>query len=157
MRIEYSLGEIIAALALVISFYATWRTFRFKKSEQELVEIQKKLNTFMLEKEQRDAEQATRAELGAAFVTLGAHKHRLKVFNKGKATAYQVNLNFPEGNDVILQQDIQEKLPLESLERGQSVELIAAVTLSTKRKHAIELLWHDEDGIEHSKVVHATL
>jgi hypothetical protein len=41
------------------------------------------------------------------------------------------------------------------LERGQSVDLIASVTLGTKGKHAIaiELLWQHENGIEHSKFV----
>lgn len=156
MNLEYGLGDIIAALALILSFYATWRSFRFKKSEQEMLEIQKNLNILMLERERRVNEQSAKADLGAAFVSIGTKKHRLKIFNKGKAMARNVKISFPEGNELIIEQDIQQKFPLETLESGQSVELIASVALNTKRKLAIELSWDDDTG-EQNKVVHVTL
>lgn len=152
-----SLGEIIAGLAFLLSVYATWRTHRFKKSEEELLDIQKKLNALIIDKEEREAANEKKADIGANFITIGSKKHRLKVFNKGKATAYNVTIDFPEGNHVILDQDIKRKFPLESLERGQSVELIAVVAMHTKSKLAIRLSWQNEDGKTDDKVVYATL
>lgn len=106
------LEDIIAFLALILSIYATHRALKFKKSQKELVEIQKKLNLLMLEKEEREANEAIRADLGANFITIGKNKHRLKIFNKGKNTAYNVKIEFPEGNDIILENDLEEKFHL---------------------------------------------
>ena len=152
-----STGDVIAALALLLSGYATWRSHGFKKKEAELLDVQRKVNALLLEKEKREAAQATRADLGASFFSLGSSKHRLKVFNKGKATAYGVEIDFPDGDDVVIKSDIQDKFPMETMEPGQSVELIAAVHMGTKRKHTIRLVWHDAEGNEQEKIVHATL
>lgn len=152
-----TVDNIIAGLALILSGYATWRSHKFKKKEEDLLELQRKVNALVLEKEQREATEASRAELGAHFVTLGSGKHRLKIFNKGKAVAKHVQIDFPDGNDVIIESDIREKFPMETMEPGQSVELIAAVAKGTKRKLAICLRWQDFDGEEREKVIYATL
>ena len=151
------LGDIIAFFALLLSGYATWRTHRFKKSEEELLDIQKKLNVLIIDKEKREAANEKKAELGANFITIGSNKHRLKIFNKGKATAYNVTIAFPEENNIIHKHDIDAIFPLESLERGQSVELFAVIGMHTKSKLAIHLSWQNEDGETSEKVAYATL
>lgn len=154
---EISAGDIIAALALVLSAYATWRSHRFKEKQEEFLDIQRKVNALVLEKEEREAAQANQADLGANFFSLGSSKHRLKVFNRGRAIAHEVEIAFPGGNDVVIQADVQDKFPMETMEPGQSVELIAAVHTGTKRKQVIRLTWKDADGREQEKIVHATL
>mgnify|MGYP001037422278 FL=1 len=157
INVAVSLGDIIAIPALVLSAYATWRAHTFKKREEELMEIQKKLNTLMLDKEKREAAHEKEADLGANFVTIGSEKYRLRISNKGRAAAYHVTIDFPEGNDIILEDDIQEKFPLELLERGQSVELVAMIAMGTKRKLAIRLSWQSADGERFEKTVYATV
>jgi hypothetical protein len=157
INVTVSLGDIIAILALVLSAYATWRAHTFKKREEELMEIQKKLNTLMLDKEKREAAHEKEADLSANFVTIGSKKYRLRIFNKGRAAAYHVTIDFPEGNDIILEDDIQEKFPLELLERGQSVDLIAMIAMGTKRKLAIRLSWESADGERCEKTVYVTV
>jgi len=141
----------------VLSAYATWRAHAFKKREEELLEIQKKLNMLMLDKEKREAAHEKEADLSANFVTIGSEKHRLRISNKGRAAAYHVTIDFPEGNDIILEDDIQEKFPLELLEHGQSVELVAMIAMDTKRKLAIRLSWENIDGERCEKTVYATV
>ena len=153
----FSLGDIIAGLALLLSAYATWRSHRFKKKEEDLLDVQRKVNSLVLEKEKREAEQAERAELGASFIAIGSKKHRLKIFNRGKAPAHKVSIDFPEGNDIIPDTELRDKFPMELIEPGQAVELIASVHLGTKRKHAIGLRWKDAGGQEREKVVRVTL
>lgn len=141
----------------MLSAYATWRAHAFKKREEELLEIQKKLNMLMLDKEKREAAHEKEADLSANFVTIGSEKHRLRISNKGRAAAYHVTIDFPEGNDIILEDDIQEKFPLELLEHGQSVELVAMIAMDTKRKLAIRLSWENIDGERCEKTVYATV
>ena len=153
---EY-LSEFIAFLALLLSGYATYRSLKFKKNEKELVEVQKKLNQLMLEKEKREANQAQKADLGANFITTGKHKHRLKIFNKGKATAYNINIEFPDGNDLILEHGLKEKFPMEIMEPGQSVALVTAFDKQSKSKLKVKLRWENEREEADEKILYSTI
>lgn len=157
MPMPIDAGDIIAGLALLMSAYATWRTISFNEKQKSLIESQENLNNLLLEKEQGEALSDKKADLGASFVKLGNSKHRLKIWNKGSATARNVRLEFPEGNGIIIESEIEEKFPLESLEKLQSVELIAAVHMGTKSKHVIRLVWEDDAHDHNEKLAYPTL
>jgi len=151
-----TLSDIIASLSLLLSIIATWESTKYKKLERELLEQQKKLNELILEKEQREARLAESADLGASMVRLGSSRHRLRVYNRGPATAYNVKIDFPEGNDVVIEADLHEKFPLETMEPGQSVELVAAVAMETRRKLAVRLSWENQEGTPSEKTIYVT-
>ncbi|MDH1291363.1 hypothetical protein N5C43_08835 [Comamonas terrigena] len=157
MAITIEPGDIIAGLALLFSIYATVKTVQFNNRQKSLIESQEKLNKLLLEKETSDSASGRQANIGASFIKLGSSKYRLKIWNKGKAVARNVILEFPEGNDVLIESDIKEKFPLEALDTHQSVELIASVHMETKSKHAIRLIWSDEHSERNEKLVYATL
>ncbi|KAF0805873.1 hypothetical protein A6D6_01929 [Alcanivorax xiamenensis] len=157
MPVSIDVGDVIAGLAFLLSAYATWQTVSFNKKQRALVESQEKLNNRLLEKESEDSLKEKRADLGASFIKLGSSKYRLKIWNKGAATARNVRLEFPEGNDVVIDSDVADKFPLESLEKHQSVELIAAVHMQTKRKHVVRLIWEDEAQAYNEKLSYPTL
>ena len=157
MPITVDAGDIIAGMALLLSGYATWKIFRFNERQKALIESQEKLNNLLLEKEKSEAANEKKADLGASFIKLGNSKYRLKIWNKGKTSANNINIEFPEGNDVLMQSEIDDKFPLESLDTYQSVELIAAVAMQTKRKHVLRLIWSDESGEKNEKIVYPTL
>lgn len=150
-------GDVIAGLAFLLSGYATWQTVSFNKKQKSLVESQEKLNNLLLEKESEDALKEKSADLGASFIKLGSSKYRLKIWNKGSATAKNVRIEFPEGNDVVVDSEVSDKFPMESLERHQSVELIAAVHMQTKRKHVVRLIWEDDAQTHNEKLSYPTL
>lgn len=150
-------GDIIASLAFLLSGYATWQTVSFNKKQKSLIESQEKLNNLLMEKENEDSLREKRADLGASFIKLGSTKYRLKIWNKGASTARNVKIEFPEGNDVVIDSEVTDKFPMESLERHQSVELIAAVHMQTKRKHVVRLLWEDDAQSHNEKLSYPTL
>jgi len=152
-----SIGDGIALAALLLSGYATWKTFKFNERQNDLIESQDRLNKLLVDKERGEALNSKRADLGATFIKLGSNKYRLKIWNKGKATARNVSLEFPEGNECLMQSDIDSKFPLEILDTHQSVELIAAVGMETKSKHPMRLIWNDESGERNEKLVYPTL
>ena len=157
MPVSIDAGDVIAGLAFLLSAYATWQTVSFNKKQKSLVESQERLNIRLLEKENDDALKEKRADLGASFIKLGSGKYRLKIWNKGAATARNVRLEFPEGNDVVIDSDVTDKFPMESLERHQSVELIAAVHMQTKGKHVLRLIWEDDAQAYNEKLSYPTL
>jgi hypothetical protein len=157
INVTFESGDIIATLALVFSVYATFKTVQFNNRQQEVIKSQAQLNELLLSKEAAGVELDKQADLGATFLKLGNSKYRLKVFNKGKAPAKHVTIHFPEGNEVILESDIERKFPLQLLDVHQSVELIAAVHSETKLKHLIKLEWEDGRTGRAAKELWATL
>ena len=157
IALSFSSSDIIATLALLISAYTAWKTVQFNNKQKTLIESQEKLNLRLLEREEADSASDKKADLGATFLVLGSSNHRLKVWNKGKSTARNVSIEFPDGNDCILQSDVSEKFPLEALDTHQSVELMASVHMGTKRKHAIKLIWSDEFNQRNEKTVYPTI
>jgi hypothetical protein len=157
MPFTVSFGDVVAGLALFLSAYAIWTTLKFNRRQISLIESQQRLNEVLLKKGESEALDARKADLGASFIKLGSSNYRLKIWNKGKASARDVRIDFPEGNDVVPHSEIERKFPLESLEQYQSVELIAAVSMDTKSKHTIRLAWSDGYSDKNEKTVYVTL
>jgi len=150
-------SDIVAGLAFFLSAFATWKTVKFNNRQQSLIESQERLNKRLLEKEDAEAADEKKADLGTSFVKLGSSNYRLKVWNKGRGVARNVRLEFPSGNDVIVQSDVDRKFPLEVLDPFQSVELIAAVHMGSKAKHEIKLTWADNFSESNEKLTYPTL
>ncbi|EGQ9994277.1 hypothetical protein JKP11_22265 [Vibrio vulnificus] len=150
-------GDGIALLALGLSGYATWRTIQFNKRQDSLIETQKKLNQLLLAKETEEVLDDRKADLGASIIKLGNHKYRLKVWNKGNAEAKNVTVEFPDGNELVPDSELESKLPYESLEKHASIELLAVVHMQTPRKHKLKLCWSDEHRNKNEKIVYPTL
>jgi len=157
MNISLNASDVLASLAFLLSAYATWKTVRFNDRQKSLIESQERLNQRLLEKEDAESTSEKKADLCATFIKLGSSNYRLKIWNKGKATARNVSIDFPEGNDCFMESDIRSKFPLETLDTHQSVELIAAVCLETKNKHAVKLGWADDFSPINEKIVYPTL
>jgi hypothetical protein len=150
-------GEIIAGFALLFSIYATFKTIQFNNRQQKLIFTQEKLNQLLLDKETSVIEFEKQAELGASFLKLGSNKYRVKIWNKGKAPAQDVSIEFPEGNEIVSEREINEKFPLQFLDVHQAVELIASVGLSTKSKHLVKLEWSDGRALRVEKLIWITI
>lgn len=156
MPFSISVGDAIATGALLLSGYSTWMTFRFNQKQKQVIESQERLNRLLLEKETSDAISFRKADLGATFIKIGSSDRRLKIWNKGKSAARNVTMEFPEGNGCLIKSDIDSKFPLEILDPHQSVEFIASLSLNSKSKHPIKLIWSDDFSERNEKVVYPT-
>ncbi|WP_274507213.1 hypothetical protein [Xanthomonas campestris] len=154
---SFSTGDGIAVAALLLSAYATWKTYQFNEKQKSLIESQERLNRLLLDKEASEASSTKKADLGANFIKLGSNQYRLKIFNKGKSAARNVTIGFPEGNDCFIDSDIEAKFPLERMDPQQSVELIAAVHFETKSKQVIKIYWSDDHAENNEKLVYPTI
>lgn len=153
-----SWGDTFTALAFFLSLFATGMTLWFNHKQKALMQSQERLNNMLLQQGEREQLKTSKADLGASFIKLGSSKYRLKIFNRGKATARNVRIELPDGDcGVLIASEIREKFPLESLEQHQSVELIAAPHMGSKLKHTIRLLWADDASGSNEKTMHLTL
>ena len=85
----------------------------------------------------------------ARFITVGKGKHRLKVWNSGNATAYNVTARF-DGDVGIMIMD-NEKQPFEELEARKSYELILVTYPGSASKFKIITEWSDVNGKKYTK------
>jgi hypothetical protein len=150
-------SDLISLIALFVSAFAAWKTIRFNERQKSLIESQERLNALLLEKEHGEVETSKKADLGATIVKLGNSKYRLKIWNKGSAAARNVSISFPEGNDIVDDTEVNDKFPLESLGTFDSVELIAFVSMDTKRKQVVCITWADDFSDKNSRTVYPTL
>lgn len=156
MNISISVGDIVAVLAFLLSGYAIWTTSSFNKRQLSLIDTQEKLNKRLLEQGESETLQARKADVGASVVKLGNRSYRVRVFNKGKSAARNVQIEFPNGNNMIPVTELRHKFPMEVLEQHQSVDLIAAIHNQTPPKQEVVLKWDDDHANENQKTVYLT-
>lgn len=143
-------SDIIAALALFFSVAGQIRSeYKSRKSDSEqrvMKEEQDRLRKLLLEKETKSAISDMRAELGARLVKLGKNSYRLKVANRGKVEARNVRLLFPDddGNEYLSLHDVRDKFPYEVLHPQHGVEIIASISMGSKTKYRIKMMWDDD-------------
>ena len=151
------IGDVIAGAALLLSAYAMWRTRGISRKQERVLELEQRVHELTLEREARQTAAAEKADVSCSIVRLGSSRFRLKVFNRGKAAAQNVEISFPHGYDLVLEQDVARKFPMRALEPGQSVGLAAVVHMQTDPKHLVHLRWKNADGSEEQKEVEVTI
>ena len=102
-----------------------------------------------LERINKEKEAASLTCVEARLITIGKGKHRLKVWNSGNATAYNVTAKF-DGNAGIIILD-NDKQPFEELEPRKSYELALITHYGSASKFRIITEWADANGEQHSK------
>jgi hypothetical protein len=131
------ISDLIAVIALLVSLAALGMTFWFNWRQLALIDTQ-------VEKAKAEAIERRQADVVANLVSLGNGQYRVKVVNRGKAAARNIQIEFPDGNDMILDAEIHGKFPIEVLEQHDSVDLIAAVHMQTPRRQSVLLKWADD-------------
>lgn len=109
-----------------------------------------------LERRERESQQANSARLVAQFEKSAGWSGRgtrcsIVIVNRGPATAYDVDLQFPEGGDPIPVNERKRKLPLRELAFEASYELISAPVMGNAPPYHAELSWRD--GLGHQRAV----
>lgn len=154
-----TVSDGLAFCALILSGYAVFQTARFNRKQIKFSQNQDRLTDALLKKESDERDKVNCADVGASFVRVGSNKLRLKVFNKGLATAKNVRLDFPNGDhgSLLVSSDFSEKFPYEELHQHQSVELLACAGLGGKSKYHIVITWDDPSGKDKSNPVYLSI
>jgi len=83
------------------------------------------------------------------MITIGTGKHRLKIWNSGNATAYNVVAKLEEGSNIMIMDS--EKMPYDELEPNKNFELALITHGGSASKFKIITEWADAEGEQHSK------
>lgn len=151
-------SDYVALLAFGVSAAALFITYRFNERQKKFFENQELLNRTLLRKEDAEVKASRQAALDANFLKIGTG-YRLRVFNRGKAAARHVRVEFADASSesVFIPSEVESKFPLEVMQPHGSVDLIAAVSMSSASKYSIRLLWEDDHSSSNERMVYPTI
>lgn len=139
-------GFPTVALGLSILSYIDSRNAN--KVQERLNKLEEKLKKYELEEKEKEREEATKACVEARVIKISKCNYILKVWNSGKATAYNVDFEISEEyKDMVW----REKVPYEFLESGKNFEEYVMVHSGTPNKFKVITTWTDEQGTPNSK------
>lgn len=139
-------GFPTVALGLSILSYRDSR--KANKVKDRLNNIEEKLKRYDLEEKEKEREEATKSCVEARVMKISSGNYIMKVWNSGKATAYNVDFQTLEENKDIVWRD---KVPYEFLESGKNFEELVIVHNGTPSKFKVTTTWTDKQGVQYSK------
>lgn len=143
-------GELLIALAaLVVSIVAIVKSSKAQKLQNRINELEIQIKQYEVDKIKKEQDEASNSCVEARVVTMGAGKHRMKVWNSGNTTVYNVSASF-DGNPGIMIMD-RDKQPFEELEPGKNYELVLITYDGSTSKFRIITEWEDKEGIKRSR------
>ncbi|EKK3903186.1 hypothetical protein PNB79_001817 [Salmonella enterica] len=143
-------SDAIAFAALVVSIYTIISSeVKSRKSDREQKVMkgeQDRLRKLLLEKETKSVINDMKAELGARLVKIAKNNYRLKIFNRGKVEAKNIEIHFPDsdGDEYLVMHDVRDKFPYEVLHPQCGIEIIASLSYESKSKYRVKLIWDDD-------------
>lgn len=126
-------------MALGLSLYTIWR-------QHGLDKLNRRLNALLIDKEEAESLASQRADLSAEFRSRARNNYELRVFNRGRGVARQVQMEVQSGEELFHRGDLTRKLPYPSLDVHQSFSVLAAVHMQSPRRATVRLVWDDDAG-----------
>lgn len=142
--VQYGFPTI--ALGLSILSYNDSR--KANRVQERLNLVEEKLIKYELEEKEREREEATKACIEARIMKISKNNYKMKIWNSGKATGYDVDFIIEEEYKVMVW---REKVPYEFLESGKGFEELIIVHMGTPRKFKVTTAWKDKDGTRYNK------
>lgn len=135
-------------IAIIMSIFSFRDSRKASKIQDRLNEVEEKLKIYELEDKEKEREEATKANIEARIMKISKDKYKMKIWNSGKSTAYNVDFEVPEECKNMIW---KQKVPYEFLDPGKSFEEIVTVYFGTPDKFKVTTTWNNEEGYKYSK------
>ena len=140
---------IVAALSIVIATVSLFMSSNAQRLQNKLNELELKLKRHELDKVNKEKETENTANVEARIIPMGNDDYRLKIWNSGNGTAYNVTVRFIDDPRIRIM-DGDEKMPFEKLESKKSFELRLLTYMGSAKKASVVTEWIDFSGIARS-------
>lgn len=135
-------------IAIIISIFSFRDSRKASKIQHRLNEVEEKLKKYELEDKEKEREEATKANIEARIMKISKGKYKMKIWNSGKSTAYNVDFKVP---DECKKMVFRDKVPYEFLEPGKSFEEHIIIYSGFLDKFIVTTTWSNKEGHEYSK------
>lgn len=96
---------LVSVIALIKSNKCTQVQVKLSEMEQKLQEYDLALKKYELEKIEREVNREKKACVEARIIKISQGKYKLKVWNSGDVTAYNIDVEIPSEYNIILMKD----------------------------------------------------
>lgn len=141
---------IVSAVSLFVAIISLIKSSKAQRLQNKVNELELKIKQYELDRIAKEKEAESLACVEARFITVGKGQHRLKVWNSGNATAYNVTARF-DGDVGILIMD-RGKQPFDQLDPKKSYELVLMAHMGSASKFKIITEWTDTNGVKQEKI-----
>ena len=145
---------IVPIAAFVVSLIALKRSNDTMKVQIQLSEVEEKLKEYELALKKREIEKIQEEEnrektptIEARVIAISSNKYRLKVWNSGDATAYNIEVSIPNEYGIII---MNHTMPFEYLKPGDNFDERVVVYANAASKFKVISTWEDENGIKYN-------
>ncbi len=139
-------GLILSGISVIIAVIAIIQSSKAQKLQNKINELDTKIKEYELEKIEKEKTEASSSIIRARAINVGKNNYRLKIYNAGNTTAYNISAQISSEYCVML---INDKMPFEELEPQNGFDEVLIVHMGSARKFKIELNWQDKDGNAH--------
>lgn len=143
------IGDAIALAALVVSIISLIKSGKTEKIQAEVTAIDAKLKKYEL----TDAEEGRDACVEARLVSIGKN-HRLRIYNKGKAPARQIDYEIEDQS--ISGFFFKEHVPFPELGYHDHFDETVIIVMGFPAVFDVKVSWVDCENNPHSKVSHVS-
>lgn len=135
-------------IALGVSILSYKDSKKANKVQEKLIELEEKLKKYELEEKEKERQEANKAYVEARVIKVSKGKYVMKVWNSGKATAYNVDFEVPKECKCMI---FRDKVPYEFLEPAKGFEEHVIVHMGSSNKFKVTTTWNDKQGNAYSK------
>ena len=146
---QSGLAILISAISLFVAIISLIKSSKAQGLQNKVNELELQIKQKELERIAKEKEAESLSCVEARFITVGKDQHRLKVWNSGNTTAFNVTARFDGDPQIFIMDD--EKQPFEELDARKSYELDLLTHLGSASKFRIVTEWTDVNGERHSK------
>lgn len=135
-------------VAIVLSILSYIDSKKAKNIQDNVFKLEEQLKRYELEEKEKEREESTKPSIEARIVNIARHKYKLKIWNSGKSTAYNIDFQVPSEYNGIIWKD---KAPYEFLGPQKSFEEHVIVYNGTPSKFTITMTWESEQGVQYTE------
>lgn len=139
-------GLILSGFSGVIAVISIIQSSKAQKMQKKINELDAKIKEYELEKIEKEKMEAASSIIKARAIKVGKNNYRLKIYNTGNTTAYNISAKISKEYCLML---INDKMPFEELEPQNGFEEVLIIHSGSAHKFKVELNWKDEGGNEH--------
>lgn len=134
---------VVPLVAIALSIVSFHDSRKVNKVQLRLTEMEEKLKKYELEEIEKEREAANKSTIETRIYNVSKGKHRLKIWNSGQATAYDVDFEVPEELKGLV---FRDKVPFEVLEPGKSFEESVIYYNGMPPKFTVKTTWKNASG-----------
>lgn len=140
---------LVAGMSLMVAIISLIKSSKAQRLQNKVNELELMIKQNEMERIAKEKEAESLACVEARTIAVGDGQYKLKVWNSGNATAYNVIARF-DGNVGIKILD-QDKQPFEELGARNNYELILITHFGSAPKFRIITEWTDANGEKRTK------